>query len=289
MNRNNPKGSALDSDREQYDSQIAHTIWDLEQSVRKGRVTAETRRVLIEAHASQLEIIEERASIGEKDRSFLLLQDRVSPGILLLAGEASGTEDLKPVARFFHRAGFNVLATTLAWRDQERPAYTPTFWQTCLDESSNRFDMLHVYSDRMTVGGCGLSASIMLHLAEDKKIDSLIALFPNLHSDVSFRERFKMMLKRWLPRGHKEPAAWNMQRRMVTDLARTKAKNLDVPTLLVVEDLHDKTELGRSAATAERLFSRRADEVKLVPSAQASPRLLPQLKLEKLVCFARRT
>ena len=287
MNRNNPKGSSQE-DREAYDSQIAHTIWELEQTVRKGRVTAETRRVLIEAHSSQMELIEERAGIGEKDRSFLLLQNRVSPGILILAGEGEGTEDLKPVARFFHRAGFNVLVTTLAWRDHTRPAYSPTFWQTCLDESSNRLDMLAVYSNRMTVMGCGLSASIMLHLVQDNKVNSLIALFPTLHADVSFRERFRLALQRWLPRTRKDPPPWNMQRRMATDLARNKAKNLEVPTLLVVEDLHDKTELGRSASMADRLFSRRADEVKRVPSAQSSPRLLPQLMLEKLVEFARK-
>jgi hypothetical protein len=288
VNRNTPKGPSLESDREEYDSQIAHTIWELEQSVRRGHVTAETRRVLIEAHASQMEIIEERAGLNEKDRSHLLLQSRVSPGILLLADENGSTEDLKPCARFFQRAGFNVLVTTLAWRDRERPAYSPTFWQTCLDESANRFDMLEIYSNRMTILGCGLSAALMVHLAQEKKVQALIALFPNLHSDVSFRDRFKMALSRWMPRRRPEPPAWNIQRRLATDLARQRAKSLQVPTLLVVEDLHDKSELGRSAATADRLFARRADAVKRVPSAQASPRLLPELVLDSLVDFARK-
>lgn len=287
VNRLNPEGNLLASEREEYDSQIAHTIWELEQSVRKGRVSAETRRVLIEAHASQLETIEKRAGIAEGNRSVLLLQNRVSPGVLMLAAEGSGTEELRPVARFFHRAGFNVLATSLAWREPHRPGYSPTFWQTCLDESANRFDMLQVYSNHVAVLGWGLSTSLMVHLAHDKKVQSLIALFPTLHADVTFRERFKLMLRRWLPRARREPVAWTTQRRMATDLARQRARHLDVPTMLVVEDLHDRSEQGRSAATAERLFSRRADEVKRVPSAQSSPRLLPQLVLEKLVDFVR--
>ena len=289
MNRTNPEGTPLEADREEYDSQIAHTIWELEHSVRQGRVSAETRRVLIEAHADQLEIIEKRAGIAENNRSVLLLQNSISPGILLLAGEAAGTEDLRPIARFFHRAGFNVLCTTLAWRDRERPAYSPTYWQTCLDESLNRFDMLQVYSNNVTVLGCGLSAALMMHLAAEKKVHSLIALFPTLHADVSFRERFKHTLRKWFPRGRKDPPGWNMQRRMTADLARERAKKLEIPILLVVEDLHDKSELGRSAATAEQLFSSRSDSVKRVPSAQASPRLLPQLVLEHLVGFVRQT
>jgi hypothetical protein len=285
--RNNPEGTLLASEREEYDSQIAHTIWELEQSVRKGRVSAETRRVLIEAHASQLEIIEERAGIADSHRSHLLLQNRIAPGILMLAGESGGTEEMRQLARFFHRAGFNVLVTTLAWREHDRPGYSPTFWQTCLDEASNRFDMLSVYSNRVTVLGCGLSAALMVHLARQKQLQALIALFPTLHAEVSFRERFRLLLNRWIPRRAKTPPEWTSQRRMAADLARQRAKGLEVPTMLVVEDLHDKSEQGRSAATAERLFSRRADEVKRVPTAQASPRLLPQLILEKLVAFAR--
>lgn len=287
MVRNNSEGTLLASEREEYDSQIAHTIWELEQSVRKGRVSAETRRVLIEAHASQLEIIETRAGLDESHRSSLLLQDRVAPGVLMLASESGSTEEMRPVARFFHRAGFNVLVTTLAWRELDRPGYSPTFWQTCLDEAENRFDMLQVYSNRMTVLGCGLSAALMVHLVRDKQVQSLIAMFPTLHADVSFRERFKLLLRKWIPRTAKTPAAWTSQRRMAADLARQRAKGLEVPSMLVVEDLHGKTEQGRSAATAERLFSRRADEIKRVPTAQSSPRLLPQLILEKMVNFVR--
>ena len=239
--------------------------------------------MLIEAHASQLETVEKRAGINENNRSLLLLQNRVSPEIMLLAGEGAGTDELRPIARFFHRAGFNVLCTTLAWRDYERPGYSPTFWQTCLDESSNRFDMLQVYSNHVTVLGCGLSAALMVHLANDKKIHRMIALFPALHADVSFRERFQFALRRWIPSTRKDPPKWNMQRRMAADLARGRAKKMKIPILLIVEDLHDKSELGRSAATAEQLFAGRSDIVKRVPSAQASPRLLPQLILEKLV------
>jgi hypothetical protein len=250
-------------------------------------VSAETRRVLIEAHASQLEIIEERAGIDESHRSFLLLQNRIAPGILMLAGENGSTEEMRPVARFFHRAGFNVLVTTLAWRDHDRPGYSPTFWQTCLDEAANRFEMLRVYSNRITILGWGLSAALMVHMTRKEQVHSLIALFPTLHADVSFRERFKLLLRKWIPRKATTPPSWTSQRRLAVDLARQRAKGLEIPTMLVVEDLHDKTEQGRSAATAERLFSRRADEVKRVPTAQASPRLLPQLILEKLVAFAR--
>lgn len=289
MNRTNPEGIPLESNREEYDSQIAHTIWELEQSVRRGRVSEETRRVLIEAHADQLAIIEKRAGITDNNRSLLLLQNRVSPGILLLAGEEAGTDELRPVARFFHRAGFNVLCTTLAWRDHERPGYSPTYWQTCLDETANRFDMLQVYSNQVTVLGCGLSVALMVHLAANKKIHSLIALFPTLHADVPFRERLRFALRKLIPGGRKNPPGWNLQRRMAADGARNRAKKVNVPILLVVEDLHDKSELGRSAAMAEQLFAGRSDSVKRVPSAQASPRLLPQLVLEHLVGFARRS
>ena len=99
--------SPLASEQE-YDSQIAHTIWELERTVKHGRASDATRRALIEAHASQLQLLEERYGVPSDSRSFLLLQKRIAPGLLMLPAEGVGCEGLRSAGRFFNRAGLSV-------------------------------------------------------------------------------------------------------------------------------------------------------------------------------------
>lgn len=274
------------SDRE-YDSAVAHTIWELERSVKRGRVSDATRRILVEAHAQQLQTIEERAGVGPDERSFVMLQPNIATAILMLPSEGRGCGELKSVGRFFHRAGFSVLATSLAYREVNRAGYSPQYWQTCLDESLQRYDMLNHYASRMLVLGVGLSATIALHVAVERKVAGVIALFPKLHADIALRERLRIALDRFLPR-RQGPAAWAVQRRFAADAGRQAAAKVDLPMFVVVDADTLNREESRSVRTAKRLLARRAEDLREVPTVQASPEQLPELVLEDIARFARR-
>jgi hypothetical protein len=191
------------------------------------------------------------------------------------------------VGRFFHRAGFSVLGTSLAYRELERAGYAPQYWQTCLDESLQRYDMLSHCATHMLVLGVGLGATIGLHVALERKVAGLIALFPKLHADLALRERVRIALRRILPR-RDGPAAWPVQRRFAADAGREAATKLGVPMFVVVESKTANREEARSARTAQRLLARRAEDLREVPGVQASPAQLPELVLEEIARFARR-
>jgi len=277
----------LSASEREYDSQVAHTIWELERSVKRGRVSDATRRVLVEAHTQQLQMIEERAGVAPEERSFLLLQPNIAAGILMLPSEGHGCGELRSMGRFFHRAGFSVLGTPLAYRELDRAGYAPQYWQTCLDESLQRYDMLSHYASRMFVLGVGLGATIALHVALERKVAGLVALFPKLHADLALRERVRIALKRILPR-REGPAAWPVQRRFAADAGRDAAAKLDVPMFMVVEAKTSNREEAQSARTAKRLLARRAEDLREVPGVQASPAQLPELVLEEIARFGRR-
>jgi hypothetical protein len=72
-----PAEESPQAPRPAYDFEVAHTIWELERTVRRGRVTDATRLSLVNAHMQQLRMVEGRVGIAEASRSFALLQDRI--------------------------------------------------------------------------------------------------------------------------------------------------------------------------------------------------------------------
>lgn len=277
----------MQSPEHEYDSQIAHTIWELERSVKRGRVSDATRRVLVEAHAQQLQMIEDRAGVAPDDRSFLLLQTHIAPGVLILPAEGSGCAAIRSVGRYLHRAGFSVLGSSLAYRQLSRPGYSPQYWQTCLDECEQRYDMLKHYASRIAILSVGLGTTLALHVVTTRNVSAAVALFPTLHADLMLRDRLKLALRRFRM-FRKQPASWAIQRRVATEGARQLAGTLSIPLFVVAEESAATHEAARSARVAKRLLARRAEEVHEVPAVQASPEQLPDAVLEEVVRFLRR-
>lgn len=280
-----------DSPREpaqEYDSQVAHTIWELERRVRRGRTSDATRRALLSAHVDQLRMIEERGGVPEAGRSFALLQNRVAPGVLLIPGEGEVCEHLKPLGAHLQRRGFNVLASSLSYRVLGRPTRSPQYWQTCQDEAENRYDMLNHYASRLSIIGVGLGAAIALHVASRKRVHAVVALFPTLDASIGINERLRTLMRRVFPRLLTSTPGWSMQRRMATNDARDKAPRLTVPILAVIEDRNDG-EAGRSTRAARKLEELKLAQVELIPRGRpAVASELPETTIESIVAFLRR-
>ncbi len=272
----------------EYDSQVAHTIWELERRVRRGRTSDATRRALLSAHIDQLRMIEERLGLPEAGRSFALLQSRVAPAALLLPAENEACEHLVPLAEHLHRRGFNVLVSSLSYRRLGQPPHSPQYWQTCLDEAENRYEMLNHYASRLSVVGVGLGAVMALHLASKKRVHAIVALYPTLEVPVGLNDRLRALVRRVFPRWMSNPPGWSMQRRMAAEGARSKLQQLNVPVLAVAEDRRDGDE-GRVTRAAQKLGASDVAQVELVPRGRgAVAGDLPENTLDTLVAFLRR-
>lgn len=288
MNNHTPaEDSPRDSETE-YDPQVAHTIWELERRVRRGRTSDATRRVLLSAHVDQLRMIEERLDVPEAGRSVAFLQNRVAPGVLMLPGEGETCEHLEPLGRALYRRGFNVLASSLSYRELGQPTRSPYYWQTCLDEAENRYDMLNHYASRVSVVGVGLGAAIALHLASRKRVHAVVALYPTLDARVGLSERLRGLMRRVFPRWMAAPAGWETQRHVAADEARRKAPKLTVPIFAVAEERRDG-ESGRATRSAKKLQAAGLAEIELLPRGRdAVPGELPDATLDNIVAFLRR-
>ncbi len=272
----------------EYDPAVAHTIWELERAVQRGRVSDATRLALLRAHVEQLRMSEGRLGVPEAERSFVLLQERVAPGVLLLAGEAQGTSELEMLGRRLHRAGFGVLASSLAYRELGRPGTSPSYWQTCMDEAESRFDMLNHFASRIALVGTGLGAALALHLARRKRVGAVVGLFPVLDANVGMHERLRTALRALLPRRNKRPVAWSMQRRLATEGIHKSKQQPDVPILMLAEERGDRGDAGRSLRYVRRLAQRGAAELVLVPAGATSPAALPESAMDTLLDFLKK-
>ncbi len=253
--------------------------------MRRGRVTDATRLTLLNAHVEQLRMVEGRLGVAEPARSFLLLQDRVAPGVLLLPGEDEGCQNLHGLAARLHRAGFGVLASSLAYRTLGQPGRSPFYWQTCLDESENRYDMLNHYASRIAVLGAGLGAAMALHLASRKRVSAVVGLFPVLDAKVGASDRLRTALRALVPRLFKSPAAWALQRRLATDGVRKTTSRVGAPVLVIAEEGGDRGDAGRTLRFVRRLTQHGAAELHLVPPGASSPETLPEDAIDKLLNF----
>ena len=221
-------------------------------------------------------------------RSFLLAQERATDALLVLPGEGGGSDEVAPLAEHFHRNGFTVLASSLSFRALGEPGHSPLYWQTCVDEAENRYDILQHYSTRAVVLGVGLGATIAIHLASRRRVSAVLALFPTLHAAPSWREHLVAALRRLTPWRAKSVAGWSQQRELAASGALETAGKVEVPLYVLAEDPRDRSDVGRSAQVARQLVSRAATQVRLVRPEEVRPiSELPQPLLEELLTFAR--
>lgn len=281
------KGSELSPENE-YDPQLGHTIWELERALKRGHDSESLRRALVEAHVDELRMLEDRAGMPRPQRSFLLLQPRPAESLLLLPGELAGADDVLPIAEHFHQRGFAALGSSLAYRVLDEPARSPHFWQTCADEAEGRFDILERYSTRIAVLGVGMGALMALHLASARRVSAVLALFPTLHVTESWRLRLRTTLNRLLRRESETSLGWNHQRRLAALRAHETMTKISVPLFLVAEDKRDRTDVARSSRDAQRLISRAATQVHMLPPGETAPRSLPPALLDTLLAFTRK-
>ena len=269
--------------RPEYDNEVAHTIWELERGVRRGYGGEATRLALLKAHVEHMRLFETRIDIPEAGRSFLRLQDRSAPSVLVLAGESQDCSGLQTLGSRLHRAGFGVLASSLAYRSLDRPGLSPFYWQTCLDEAENRYDMLNHYATRIAVIGFGLGAAIALHLATRKRVNAVVGVFPILDAKLGATDQLRTMMRNLAPRLFKTPPKWTMQRRLATAGVQKATSQFGAPILVLVEERSQKGDAGRSLRFVKQLTERGGAQLQTVPAGAADA--LPDATIDTMLAF----
>ena len=281
MQRND--GAPLTAERE-YDTQLSHAIWELERAVRRGGASEAMRRTLLETHFQNIRYMEDLAQVPRPQRSVLHLQPRPGDTIMMLPAEGTSADELYGLADHFYRRGWTVLATNLAYRVLDQPS-SPTYWQTCADEVTNRFDILAHYSTRIALLGVGLSGAAALHVATVRPVSEVVAVFPTIAGDPGLWERLRGSLHKLLRREATLPRTWPEQRRLAAQAARATAASIAVPLYAVIEDRDDR---GRGARAAKALLHRAATKVRLLRPGEASTvRDLPPSILDDILQFLR--
>lgn len=282
------KGTHLTVERE-YDSQLAHTIWELERAVKRGPADETLRRSLVEAHAQHLRHMEDFAEVPRHQRSVLYLQPHPTDSVLLLPNELTGVDDVQPLADLLHRRGLSVLATNLAFRTIDQPGHSPQFWQTVADEAQNRYDMLAHFATNISIVGVGLGAVVALHTASTRRVAGVVALFPTLGSEPTWLDKLRASVRRLILRDQSTPRGWSHQRQEAAQAGRDLTATSSVPLYLLVDGREDRSEAGRAARVAKKLVNRAATQVRsLRPGEAASVRDLPPAVQDEILAFLRR-
>jgi len=233
--------------------------------------------------------LEEIAQVPRQQRTQLRLQPRPSDSLLLLPGEAMSAEELEPLAEAFHRRGFAVLNTSLAFRALDRPGRSPIYWQSCADEAENRFDVLAHYSTSISIVGVGLAGLVALQVATARRVNGIVALFPTMDADLTVAEKLRAAMRRLFKREEPIARTWPEQRKAAARTANAVLGRIAVPLYVLAEDRNDRTEPGRASSVARKLVSRAATNVRLLrPGEAASVRDLPPSAFDEILNFLRR-
>ncbi len=256
---------------------------------RRGTASEGLRRSLIETHSQHIRYMEDVAQIPRQQRTTVLLQPKPTHALLMLPAEGMTAEELQPLAEEFHRRGFIVMATNLAYRTLDKPGRSPVYWQTCSDEVENRFDVLAHYSTRVSILGIGMGGLLGLQVATTRRVGEVVALFPTFGSQDGLVERLRATLHRLLRREEKLPRTWPEQRKAASRAAGANLVRAAVPFYVLVEDRNDRSEPGQAAQAARKLVQRAATKVRVLrPGEAASLRDLPPGVFDEIMAFLRR-
>jgi len=257
---------------------------------RRGTASEGLRRSLIETHTQHIRYMEDVAQVPRHQRTIVLLQAKPTPALLLLPAEGMTADELQPLAEEFHRRGFTVMATNLAYRTLDKPGRSPVYWQTCSDEVENRFDVLAHYSTRVSILGLGMGGLLGLQVATTRPVGEVVALFPTLGSQNGLLERWRATLQRLLRREATLPRTWPEQRKVAARAASANLLRASVPFYVLVEDRNDRSEQAQAMQAARKLVQRAATKVRVLrPGEAASLRDLPPAVFDEILAFLRRS
>jgi esterase/lipase len=198
---------------------IGHSVWELRKRLEKNPQDAGLRRDFLRFfHASRL-YVEQRNGIPEKDRSFLLLQERESALCLLVHGAAGSPDEMRELGGHLFDRGYSAYGICLPIGRSSREAggsatarggfmrrrggnrkggrlRGDSQWSICLAETEVVLDALRSYSSTLYIIGFSFGGTIALRLIDTHPVKGAVLISPALFAVRTSRYlAFKAMRK----------------------------------------------------------------------------------------------
>lgn len=203
---------------------IDQAVWELRERVRQSPGNLTLRKDLLRFFHESALFIERRGGVPERDRSFLLLQQREALGVLLLHGAGGTPDEMRPLGDYLHSLGFTVFGLRLpidprssdtgfvdyarrmisrrGKESGERGAAAGCGaggWSGCLAQAEIALDTMLAYSSDTYTAGFSFGGTIVLNLMRSRAVKGTILLSPGLFPSGGTRYAIFKAARRVLP------------------------------------------------------------------------------------------
>lgn len=202
---------------------IDQAVWELRERVGGDPGNLTLRKDLLRFFHESVLFVERRAGIPERNRSFLLLQQREAPAALLLHGAGGTPDEMRPLGDYLYSLGVSVYGMRLPLDPRSRdrgfaeyarrvigrggerggagdsPARGAGGWSECLAVSEIALETILAYSPDTTVAGFSFGGTIALNLMRSRPVRRAILLSPGLFPVGGTRYALFRAARRLLP------------------------------------------------------------------------------------------
>lgn len=204
---------------------IDQAVWELRERVRLAPDNLTLRKDLLRFFHESALYVERRAGVPERDRSFLLLQQREALGVLLFHGVGGTPDEMRPLGDYLHSLGFTVYGMRLpldprssdtGFTDYARriirrrrgeeghraaaPGHGAGGWSGCLAQAEITLDTMLSYSSDAWTAGFSFGGTIALNLMRSRPVRGTILISPGLFPSGGTRYAMFKAARRLIPR-----------------------------------------------------------------------------------------
>ncbi len=240
---------------------INQTIWELHKKLQKQPGNLDLRKELIRLFFESAQYIERRNHIPERDRSFLLLQERESLCCMLIHGGGGTPSEMRPLGDHLFEHGYTVFGVRLPLDGHQSPSgrksprgvfqwkkrvqnSAPLSWSTCLSVSEIALETVMEYTPNTYLFGFSFGGTIVLNLIQRYEVKGAVLISPALIPLATTRSVLFRALRKVVRPAAKRIAP--MEDTMLDLMERTRAnfQTIQQP-LLVVQAADDPIISGK--------------------------------------------
>ncbi len=234
-------------------AKINHTIWELRREIQRQPGNATLKRDVVRFFYESRSYVEKRDGIPEKERSFLLLQQRESICCFLIHGAGGSPAEMRGLGSYLFRQGFTVYAMRLSLeispdvsarrltatktrggnRRKKKKEAEVNNWGVNLSEAEIVLDTLLTYNANTYVIGFSFGGTIALNLAEKYPLKGTVLIAPALYVVRSGRYLAFQLARKVAPVAARSIAPREDTVLELIELTRSRLREIPIPICVV--------------------------------------------------------